>query len=225
MFFPEKIKSIKRSDHVLEIGPGGVPHPRADVLLERMFESEKVAQAQRGFASELKTNKKIIYYDREIFPFRDKEFDYVICSHVLEHILDIKGFIKEMFRVARKGYVEYPLVYYDYIYNFPEHVMFLKFNQGKLFYLPKSLTALSEFSEVNKLFYESLKAEHVCLVDALKRELFEGFEWSEPFNVERTKKISDVCWENITIPSSGNRYFSVLKKIKFAGKRLLKCLQ
>lgn len=225
MFFPEKIKSIKRDDYVLEIGPGGTPHPRADVFLEKTFENEEVAEAQRGFAPKLKTNKKIVYYDGKIFPFKDKEFDYVICSHVLEHILDIESFLEEIFRIAYKGYIEYPIIYYDYIYNFPEHLMFLKFNHGRLFYLPKSMTALSEFSEVNKLFYESLKAEHVCLIGALKQNLFEGFEWSEPFKVELAKKISDICWKNITINPPYNRYFFILKKIMFAVRRLLKCLQ
>jgi len=225
MFFPERIKSVKRDDHVLEIGPGGAPHPRADVLLEKIFENEEMGKAQRGFAPKLKTNKKTIYYDGKIFPFRDKEFDYVICSHVLEHILDVEGFIKEMFRVARRGYLEYPMIYYDYVYNFPEHVTFLKFNYGKLFYLPKYQTALSEFSEVNKLFYESLKAEHFGLIDALQQVLFEDFEWSEPFEVEKAKKISDVCWTNVIMPLSANARGSVLNKIKNTGKRLLKCLK
>jgi len=223
MFFPEKIKSIKSNDRVLEIGPGGTPHPRSDVFLERTFEDEKIAEAQRAFAPELKTNKKIVYYDGGFFPFQDKEFDYIIASHVLEHVSEIESFLGEMFRVANKGYIEYPLIYYDYIYNFPEHITFLKFKQGTLFYLPKSMTSLSEFSEVNRLFYESLKAGHSCLIDTLKQEFFEGLEWDKPFRIERAKKISDVCWGNIKINSPHSRRFTIVRKAKAILKQILSC--
>ena len=60
MFFPRRIKHIGRGDRVLEIGPGGSPHPRADVLLEKRFSNE-MAQEQRGFAPALKTSKKVVY--------------------------------------------------------------------------------------------------------------------------------------------------------------------
>lgn len=223
MFFPEKIISIKLTDYVLEIGPGGAPHPRSDVLLEKTFEDEKIAERQRGLEPKLKTNKKIVYYDGGIFPFQDKEFDYVICSHVLEHVSDIDSFLKEMFRVAKKGYLEYPLIYYDYIYNFPDHVTFLKFNHGVLFYLPKSMTLLSEFSDVNGFFYESLKSGHACLIDSLKDDIMEGFEWDQPFQIERAKKINDVCWKNIKIKSPVFKRRSFISKLKHIVKCILSC--
>lgn len=102
MFFPERIKRIETIDRVLEIGSGSHPHPRSDILLEKRFGSSNGAETQRGHAPRLKTDKKIIYFDGGPFPSGDKEFDYVICSHVLEHILDIKNFLKEMFRIAKK---------------------------------------------------------------------------------------------------------------------------
>ena len=43
MFFPDKIKRIRKTDRVLEIGPGGSPHPRADVLLELRFDDPREA--------------------------------------------------------------------------------------------------------------------------------------------------------------------------------------
>lgn len=221
MFFPERIKNIRHTDIVLEIGPGGSPHPRSDVFLEMIYKDKVSAEAQRGFAPELKTKKKIIYYDGGIFPFKDKEFDYVICSHVIEHVPDAESFLKEMFRVAQKGYLEYPLIYYDYIYDFPEHLTFFKLHERTLFYLPKNETPLSKFSTVNKFFYESLKAGHVCLISALENKLFEGFEWTEPFKIQKTNEISNVCWKNIKIdPFINNRLF-LLSNIKALLRTLL----
>ena len=51
MFHPKRIQSIQPNDYVLEIGPGSSPHPRANVLLDRHFESDAITHAQRGYAS------------------------------------------------------------------------------------------------------------------------------------------------------------------------------
>lgn len=40
--------------------------------------------------------------DGELLPFKDGSFDYVINSHVLEHIWDVKSAIDEWMRVSRK---------------------------------------------------------------------------------------------------------------------------
>jgi SAM-dependent methyltransferase len=44
----------------------------------------------------------------EKLPFADKEFDYVILSHVLEHIPNLIDFTKELVRIAKGGYIELP---------------------------------------------------------------------------------------------------------------------
>src|SRR6266853_536925 len=124
MFFPERISKIRRTDRVLEVGPGAYPHPRSDVLLERKFTHEEEAYAQRGYAAASKKTKNVIYYEGNRFPFGDNEFDYVICSHVLEHIPaeELEGFISELQRVAPKGFLEYPTVFYELVNFQPVHL-------------------------------------------------------------------------------------------------------
>lgn len=118
MFFPERIRSIRNTDRVLEIGPGGTPHFRADVFLEVRYDDPNVALRQRGNTPPLRTIKPVVFYDGIRFPFRDEAFDYVICSHVLEHIEDVSIFLEEVQRVARRGYLEFPTIYYEFIYNY-----------------------------------------------------------------------------------------------------------
>lgn len=200
MFFPHKIRSIKPQDRILEIGPGGSPHPRADILLEKVFDDPKEAEGQRGYAPKVKTDKKIIYYNDDIFPFKDKEFDYVICSQVLEHIENIDAFISEINRVGKAGYFEYPLIYYDYIYNFPEHITFVKKYNDHIVWMPKADSGISKFNSINDFFYESFKMKYTSLVDDLKKYFFEGFEWFEEIRSFRTNKIQDLVLQDFHIP-------------------------
>jgi ubiquinone/menaquinone biosynthesis C-methylase UbiE len=46
--------------------------------------------------------------DRKPWPFADKEFDYVICSHVLEDLRDPLWVCSEIRRVGKRGYIETP---------------------------------------------------------------------------------------------------------------------
>jgi SAM-dependent methyltransferase len=202
MFFADRIKQIQPNDKVLEIGPGAHPHPRSNVLLELEYGSEEARSAQFGHSEKLNTDKKIVYYTGQKFPFADKEFDYVICSHVLEHVPDVPGFLSEIFRVSPKGYFEYPLVYYDYLYNFDVHLNFVKYNEGVLSYMKKKNSGLDHFLPVQELFNTSLKKGHVALVNDLLPLLMEGFEWNKPFEVKEAKSLSEVCHLHAVVPDA-----------------------
>lgn len=201
MFFPEKIKNIKENDRVLEIGPGGTPFTRSDVFLELIYDDENEFKQQRGNTDQLITKKPVIYYEGKEFPFNTNEFEYVICSHVLEHVEDVEFFLSEMFRVAPRGYIEYPTIIYEYIYNFKFHLNFLKFNNDTLFYLKKSKTNLNDFYLVQAILYESLQKGNFCLVNDLKNIMFEGFEWKLPFSYSEATDLKDLLWTMYEIPS------------------------
>lgn len=194
MFFPERVKSVDPDDYVLEIGPGGTPHLRADIFLEQRFDDPTVSAGQRGFAPPLKTEKEIVFYDGGKFPFRDKQFDYVICSHVMEHVENVDAFVDEINRVAKKGYLEYPTIYYDYLYNFPEHIALLFQKNNVLYWMPKAEAGLNRFQCVQSFFYESLQAGHTAMVDELRHFLFQGFEWEEYIASKRASSVEELVY-------------------------------
>lgn len=193
MFYPDKIVSISTTDRVLEIGPGGSPHPRSDVLLEKEF-SEQEAAAQRGHAEKLKSNKELVFYKGKKLPFADKEFDYVICSHVLEHIepSGIPNFLAELQRVAPKGYIEYPTINYEYLYNFKVHKTLLNYDGSRLFYLAKSDTPLDDFFSIQKMLYRSLQLGFDHLVRSNKERFVQGFEWKGSIEFKKATHLQDV---------------------------------
>ena len=53
-------------------------------------------------------DKKFIKLENKKLPFENNQFDFVIASHVMEHVKDIKFFISELERVSKKGYIELP---------------------------------------------------------------------------------------------------------------------
>jgi SAM-dependent methyltransferase len=200
MFFPELIQSIKKTDRVLEIGPGGTPHPRSDIFLEYKFKSLSLAESQRGYANPLKTSKPVVMYQGEHFPFSNKEFDYVICSHVVEHVENLDQFVSEITRVGKAGYLEYPTIYYDYMYNFDQHLTFVKLNQSKLYWMNKKQTRIADFKPIQDLFYESLINQHFELVDTLKYFFFEGFEWFDGLDTVQTSDLQDLVFNVVNMP-------------------------
>jgi SAM-dependent methyltransferase len=108
---------IKKSDRVLEVGGGHRPHPRANVVVDKYTNSN----FHRSGDLKVLKNQTFLEADGENLPFKDKEFDYVICSHVLEHVENPEKFLAEQFRVAKRGYMETPSLLGEALYARESH--------------------------------------------------------------------------------------------------------
>lgn len=206
MFFPDRIKNILPTDKVLEIGPGSNPHPRSDIYLEKIFKDDSEYFEQRGKTSKIIFQKPVYYYNNDYFPFKDNEFDYVICSHVLEHVEKLDVFVSEMCRVASKGYIEYPTIYYDYIYNIPVHTTLLFYEDGILHWMLKKQIPIDLFQPVQFFFYKTLENHYYNFIDSFQNYFFQGFEWEEKISTLLTNKITDLCYHNniVIVPKLDN---------------------
>jgi SAM-dependent methyltransferase len=108
---------IGRTNRVLEVGGGHNPHPRSNVVVDKYLDSNYHRQ------SDLKVlkNQQFVEADGENLPFKDREFDYVICNQVLEHVENPEAFLKEQMRVARGGYLETPSLIGEYLFPKESH--------------------------------------------------------------------------------------------------------
>jgi SAM-dependent methyltransferase len=120
---------------VLDIGSGDKPHWRADVLVERFPGAEHGAQRSGSAAARL--DRPTFDADAEALPFADQSFDYVICSHVLEHVRHPDRVISEMMRVAPAGYIEVPEAASAKIVDFPSHVWWCRLEDETLVFTAK----------------------------------------------------------------------------------------
>ena len=77
--------------------------------------------------------KDFVKLTSNILPFKDKEFDFVIASHVIEHVKDVEIFIKELQRVSSKGYIELPTKLEDNLVfeNKKDHLWHMEFDDDK----------------------------------------------------------------------------------------------
>lgn len=205
MFFPHKIVSIAATDRVLEVGPGGAAHPQANILLEKRFATEQETCAQRGYATKGNHQQETVYYDGGKFPFHDNQFDYVICSHVLEHIPadELDQFLRELQRVASKGYIEFPNIFYELINYQDVHLWLMNCRDDHILFLDKQQFTSNA---IHLAFREMFYARDGYMNRAFEKYVeffFCGFEWhdniqysvvgscEELFNSEDLKKVTD----------------------------------
>lgn len=106
---------VPKSALVLEVGSGGSPYFRANVLIDA-YEATR----ERHWAPFI-TDRPSVLGMGEALPFRDKSFDFVIASHVLEHSADPAKFLSELQRVAHAGYIETPDAFMERINPYWDH--------------------------------------------------------------------------------------------------------
>lgn len=116
------------------MGSGHNPHPRANVLLDKYPEYSAHRED-----NPLKINKEMEFVkgDVELMPFGNKKFDYVIASHIAEHVDNPENFCKELTRVESSGYIETPIKLKEILFNAPYHKWYVYTHNGVLIFEKK----------------------------------------------------------------------------------------
>lgn len=108
---------IDGSALVLDVGAGGNPYPRSDVLLDRL------TGAEHRCGESMMIDRPVVFGDASRMPFKDKAFDFVIASHILEHMAEPEVFLKELQRVGKAGYIETPNAIFERLNPFDIHCL------------------------------------------------------------------------------------------------------
>lgn len=144
-----KRKLFFRKGFVADIGAGHNPSIFASLLIEKFIDS---AIHRQGQEMELGT-AVILQADIENIPLKDDSIDFSICSHVLEHVTNPEGAIKEISRVSKQGYIELPNKFSEYLFDREDHLwLCTRLNNGNIRMEPKSVKFEKEFSRLFKVF-------------------------------------------------------------------------
>ena len=118
--------NIRPNDFILEIGSGHNPKTQAHILCDKFIDDD----TQRGGG--VVTDRPIVEADGQYLPFADSSFDYIICSHVLEHVENPEQLISELTRTASRGYIETPSELGERLYGWPYHNWVVNLLDGQL---------------------------------------------------------------------------------------------
>jgi len=147
-----RILTVPSGDRVLDIGSGDSPFAPADAVCEKFPWDDKERTA--AFLHD----RPLVVGDAEALPFRDKAFDFIHCSHVLEHTLHPGRAIDELMRVGRRGYIEVPAAFFEKTCrSFGGHLWFITLEGGMLVFRPKPRGVLDD--QMNGEFDARLAAD------------------------------------------------------------------
>ena len=157
----------RRGWRVLDVGSGNGPFPAADVLCDLFVgdDTERVAP--------LKLDRPFVSGDVQDLPFLDSAFDFVYCSHLLEHTIDPTRAISELQRVARGGYIEVPTEYLEKTAkSTAAHLWFVRQEGSTLVFFPKPAGTLDTL--INVIFDKRLMDHD---------DLYTAFYWARFYDL------------------------------------------
>ncbi len=150
--------------------------------------------------------KKFIKINEKKLPFKDKEFDFVIASHVIEHVEDFEFFIKELERISSKGYVELPTRLGDNLVfeNRIDHIWWFSYDD---------IDNLIIASKKNQLIEPFLNVSTAKVLEEVFREsLVIELIWENKIDYKIDNKIRHENFYKISFIKLIKKYFS--KKIR-----------
>ncbi len=136
-------------------------------------------------------------------PFKDKEFDYVVCAHVIEHVNDPIFFKKEIERIGKSGYIELPTRLNDnMVFGCDEEIFGHKWwfefdDDDKKLVFSKKINAIDQFVSVGSIF---------DLTEIFDDSFIIQTYWNE--SIDMVKKDAYQLQKKISFLSLVKKYFS-----------------
>jgi len=156
---------------VLEVGSGGNPYFRSNVLIDAYLDTR-----ERHYAKLISDRPTVLGFVENL-PFKDDSFDFVIASHVLEHSKDPEKFLNEIQRVSKAGYIEVPDAFFERLACYLDHRLEITDIDNKLMIRKKKGFVQDE--EVEKLFANKVKSVFGKIVSQHPFKFNVRYYWSK----------------------------------------------
>lgn len=121
---------------IADIGSGHHPLPEATYCIERDLEES----TERCGNKTVIPNGGLILADiSNGIPLPDKSCDFVVASHILEHVNDPVAFCNELMRIGKAGYIETPGPWQEWFDPKPDHKWVITNKNGMLHFRKNSI--------------------------------------------------------------------------------------
>ena len=180
--------NIKQHDFVLEIGSGDNPNPRSDILCDRYITTSH----ERAGGFTIRIDRPMVVADGMRLPFPDQSFDYVITSHIFEHMDDPVGFAREIMRVGKAGFIEVPSAISERVFGWNFHHWYCDIRSGVLTFTPKK-----EGEQFGGFFHRLIARElwFRRWFEEHEHEWYVRMEWKEKIAIRvKTSSVSGDEW-------------------------------
>lgn len=216
---------------VLDVGSGGTPYPRSDILLDRLTGYE------HRCGEAMMIDRQAVFGDAQKMPFKDKSFDFVVASHILEHMADPEKFLLELQRVGKAGYIETPNALFERLIPYHIHCLEVLNIDGVMHihkkHAPVEDSYLGELQLIERdkkwstLFFERLDMFHVRFfwdntIDYKIHNPEVSCEWIESINAESdvgeqkdSYAAGDKGWRKTGL-SLLNKWYAHKRKVRLA---------
>ena len=230
---------IKGDALVLDVGAGGNPYPRSDILLDRL-----TGDAHRCGESML-IDRLAVFGDASKMPFKDKAFDFVIASHILEHMAEPEVFLKELQRVGKAGYIETPNALFERLYPYDIHCLEILEKNGVLHIHKKNQPIEDPFLGAKQILMDGTKWAELMHInphlfhvqyfwsDEIKYEIDNpstSCDWIEKINANSVEGVikngyldDESGWRDIGL-SVLNLLYKIRRKVRLKNFKLLSIL-
>ncbi len=174
--------NLKDCTAILDIGFGTDPFPYATHIIDLSLNALTAMKSNK-----LATGKHALIADIHHLPFTDKFFDYVYCSHVLEHTEDPIMACREIIRVGKRGYIEIPTLAKDglfcwargqhrwHVVSIADRLCFFEYRERLLDGIRSrawfDLIQLKEYHPVQEAYYNNLDFFNIM------------FPWQDTFKI------------------------------------------
>ena len=151
-------------------------------------------------------DKNFVIIKNDTLPFKVKEFDFVIASHVIEHVENFEFFIKELERISSKGYIELPT-------RFADNLIFENKNDHIWWFVYDDINNQLIASKKNQLVEPFLNVSTGKIFEKSFRESFVlELMWNDKIDYKIDSSIKNKHFEKISFFKLIKKYLS--KKIR-----------